>query len=196
MRTLADAWGWYTAVATNANRLNHIAELWDELPWGTTEQEWVGRLERDNVLRHVESRHMRGDAHRAAEGLDDLAVLVLFSVFEAIVRDWVEEQVRPEIESLRHRTLKKAGEDVLDAVRQGSFFRLLEPYKAGADANLVEQVNQIRRYRNWVAHGKHPDKQPDALVTPKVAFERLSTFLELLRESPRSANLKPSGNAP
>lgn len=180
MNTLEDAWAWYTAVAKNANRLNHLAAHWDDLPWGVG-FEWVGRLERDNVLRHVDSGKMRDDARRAASGLDDLAVLVLFSVFEAVVRDGIEEQVRPEIEQLRHPTLVKAGSDVLDAISQGSFFRLLEPYKSDAHAGLVEQVNQIRKYRNWVAHGRRPEKQPDSFVTPDIAYDRRSRFLAVLR---------------
>jgi hypothetical protein len=37
-------------------------------------------------------------------------------------------------------------------VGEGSFFAVLQSYK-GPDDNLIEQVNQVRRYRNWVAHG-------------------------------------------
>jgi hypothetical protein len=60
-------------------------------------------------------------------------------------------------------------------IEQGSFFNVLEPYK-DLDANLVEQVNQVRRYRNWVAHGRRTE-QP-AAVDPKTAYDRLKQFLE------------------
>lgn len=193
MKTLGDAWAWYKAVATNAKRLTHLAEHWDQLPWATAEYEWVKKLERDNVLGRVDSGEMREDARRAAKELDELAVLVLFSVFEAIVRDWVEEQVRPEIEQLRHPTLVKAGREVLDAVAQGSFFRLLEPYKLTGNHDLVEQINQIRKYRNWVAHGRNPQNAPATSVTPLDARDRLQQFLDLLQQSGALSSVPPPG---
>ena len=46
------------------------------------------------------------------------------------------------------------------------------------DANLIEEVNQVRRYRNWVAHGRRTP-QP-AAVTPATAYDRLKRFLDHL----------------
>ena len=54
MRTMEDAWNWCEAVAKGMNRLTHLAKFWGEFPWGQGD-EWVARVERDNVLRHVES---------------------------------------------------------------------------------------------------------------------------------------------
>ena len=45
----------------------------------------------------------------------------------------------------------------------------------------LEEVNQVRRYRNWVAHGRRA-AQP-AAVSPKVAFERLTRFLTIFDAS-------------
>jgi hypothetical protein len=41
--------------------------------------------------------------------------------------------------------------------------------------SLVESVNQVRRYRNWVAHGRRIAK-PDAVDT-ETAFRHLKDFL-------------------
>ncbi len=193
MTTLDEAWAWYRAAAEGARSLTHLAKFWGELPWGQ-ENEWVARIERDSVLRHLEADRMARDANRVTDDLDDHAVLMLFSVFEAIVRDWIEAQIKPEVDSLRHPTLVKAGKDVLDSVAEGSFFRVLEPYKSSANSELVERVNQVRRHRNWVAHGRRPDKKPSALVTPKDAYDRLSEFLALVQEL-RQTPLAPSGDA-
>jgi hypothetical protein len=54
---------------------------------------------------------------------------------------------------------------------------VLESYK-GVNDNLVEQVNQVRKYRNWVSHGKR--KAQPAIVGPKAAYERLSKCLSLI----------------
>ncbi len=190
MKTLDEAWAWYQSVAESAKRLAHLAKFWGQLPWGR-EDEWVARIERDSALRHVEADQMARDARRVTDGLDDHAVLVLFSVFEAVVRDWIEAQVKPEVDALRHPVLVKAGRDVLDAVTEGSFFRLLEPYKSAADSDLVERVNQVRRHRNWVAHGRHQDKKPSALVTPKDAYDRLNELLALIQPPVQAAAAPP-----
>jgi hypothetical protein len=181
MKTLEEAWAWYRSVADGTKRLAHLSKFWDQLPWDEG-SEWVERVKRDSVLSGVSATVMAGEARRVEEALDDLAVLVLFSVFEAIVRDLIEAQVQPEVDALRHPTLVKAGKDVIDALAEGSFFRVLEPYKL-TDSDLVERVNQVRRFRNWVAHGRRPDKKPNALVTPAEAHDRLTRFLALLRSS-------------
>ncbi|HSQ57778.1 MAG TPA: hypothetical protein VLM40_18795 [Gemmata sp.] len=180
MTTLEDAWAWYRAVGEAAKRLAHLGKYWDSFPWGCDE-EWVKRLQKDNALRHLRTEELSKDATLIQEGLDDLAVLVLFSVFEASVRDVVSEQVRPEVEQLKHPSLKTAGAEVIQAVAEGSFFRILEPFKSPGTNDLVEQVNQVRRYRNWVAHGRRPEMKPDALVQPKEAYQRLKALLAVIR---------------
>ena len=47
------------------------------------------------------------------------------------------------------------------------------------DINLTEEVNQVRRFRNWVAHGRR--ETPENNVTPEAAFDRLERYLKLLR---------------
>jgi hypothetical protein len=41
---------------------------------------------------------------------------------------------------------------------------------------LVEEVSQVREYRNFVAHGRQEGKRP-ANVTPRMAYQRLGRFL-------------------
>ena len=185
MQTLKQAWEWYQAASEGMKRLRHLATYWGQFPWGTG-ADWVAEVEKDNILRHVGSEELANDADAVDQPLADLAVLVLFSVFEAIVRDQVTQQIRPEIDLLQHAALKNAGEDVLQAVAEGSFFRVLEPFKSAATSDLIEQVNQVRRYRNWVAHGRRAEKKPD-VVRPKEAYERLKLFL---------AAIQPPGASP
>src|SRR5687768_9658826 len=111
MRTLDDAWTWYRAVAEGAKRLAHLAKFWDKFPWDRGD-EWIQGVLGDNVLRFVSATQMREDATRITSELDDLAVLLLFSVFEANVRDLVESQVQPEIAKLQHRALKNAADEL------------------------------------------------------------------------------------
>lgn len=181
MKTLQEAWAWYQSTMKGAKRLAHLSKYWQFIPWESDEV-WVRGIRTDNTLQHVEADVMAGDAGQTENGLDDLAVLLLFSVFEANVRNVVESQIRPELALLRHIILKQAGDDVLQSITEGSFYCVLEPFKTHVDNDLIEQVNQVRRYRNWVAHGRQPLRAGEQLpeVQPKDAYQRLSAFLALI----------------
>lgn len=73
---------------------------------------------------------------------------------------------------------------MMEQIAEGSFFRVLQPFK-DVDANLVEEVNQVRRYRNWVAHGRGGEEP--ANVTPSIAYDRLQRFLEKIQPKPPAA---------
>jgi hypothetical protein len=169
--TLDDAWDWYQSARQLARIMGRLGEKhWTNLPWN-------GDLGRDNYLQGVESAEVLKNSRTVLDDLDDLCVLLLFSVFEATIRERVLAEVEAELPPLRHVAIKRALENLKEAIEQGSFFKVLEPYK-GSDANLVEEVNQVRRYRNWVAHGRRTE-QP-AAVDPRAAYERLKRFLDLL----------------
>jgi hypothetical protein len=76
--------------------------------------------------------------------LDDLCVLLLFSVFEATIRDLVLADVEAELPPLHHVTIRRALDEMREGIEHGSFFKVLEPYK-DLDADLIEEVNQVRR---------------------------------------------------
>ncbi|HEX8202468.1 MAG TPA: hypothetical protein VF590_18470 [Isosphaeraceae bacterium] len=119
---------------------------WDDLPWD-------GPLGRDDDFRDIERRVLVEAADFSLTHLDDLAIIVLFSVFEAAVRQSVLSEVEREVSSLKHVTLRRAAQDAVERIELGSFFWILESFK-GLDADLIEEINQVRRYRNRVAHGK------------------------------------------
>jgi hypothetical protein len=171
MTTLEEAWRWYQAAAESLRRVERVGRrYWDEP--GVREL-----LSKDGVLRGLSHEEVEGEAQQAREPLDDLAVLVLFSVFESIVREAVRDQVAEEAEGLRHPALQYAAQEAIGSIEDGSFFRVLEPDK-GRDASLIEEVNQVRRFRNWVAHGRRGS--PQARIDPRSAYDRLSRFLSLI----------------
>src|SRR5208337_4577743 len=115
--------------------------------------------------------------------IDDLAVVVLFSLFESHVRDYLVERIKPEADSLSDPILKEAAEDAIQGVQEGSFYRrILSPLKSQdrVPAELIENVNQVREYRNWVAHGRREGAKDVSNVTPGAAYERLKEFLAVL----------------
>jgi hypothetical protein len=169
--SLEDAWDWYRAVRVLTDSMDRLGRrYWESLPW-------EGELGRDNRLRDLQASDILKKSFAILIDLDDLCILLLFSVFEATVREHVRRDVAVELPELRHPALVTAIKSLNEAIESGSFFRVLDPYK-GLDSDLMEEVNQVRRYRNWVAHGRRGE-QPNA-VEPRIAYNRLRRFLDLL----------------
>ena len=77
MKTLEDAWRWYVETKHQVTLMRRLAErYWAELPW-------EGRLEKDDQFRELDPQRLADDAIFNLTQIDDLAVLVLFSVFES-----------------------------------------------------------------------------------------------------------------
>jgi hypothetical protein len=169
--SLEDAWKWYVSVKELTLAMLALGRKhWDTLPWH-------GALGQDERLRHLESPEILDWAKVTLGDLDDLCVLLLFSVFEATVREQALLDVAAELPPLRHPALQHAVRTLNEALEHGSFYKVTEAYKA-LDPDLIEQVNQVRKYRNWVAHGRRGE--PQNTVDPKTAFTRLQLFLDRL----------------
>jgi hypothetical protein len=172
MKTLADAWSWYNSTRRNLERMNRLArKYWTALPWD-------GELGRDNIFRHLESEDIEGETRGSLGFIDDLAVVVLFSVFEHTIRHHFKCQLDDEIESITHPIFRLAAANSIISVEVGSFARLLEAYKDRIGPDVIEEVNQVRKYRNWVAHGRGGEEPP--MVQPDKAYRRLQRVLDLL----------------
>lgn len=169
MRTLDEAWDWYRK---NQRLLRLMGRLgrryWDKLPW-----EAIGN---DEQFRSLTGEEVENDAGVILKEFDDIAIFVFFSVFEATVRDHLWGEVADEVSKLTHPALMKAAIRLRDNIEEGGFYlHVLDLYK-DTDPDLVEGVNQVRKYRNWVAHGRRPEKTRSN-TTPRVAYERLLAFL-------------------
>lgn len=129
----------------------------------------------------------RADA--VLDNLNDLAVLVLFSVFEATVRDRAKADVDRETAAIQHPAVMRAVKDLEEAIENGSFGKITESYKS-MDVDLTEQVNQVRKFRNRVAHGRR--NEPENSVEPEGAIDRLRRYLSRLEGVEKAATMGPS----
>lgn len=179
IESLQDAWDWYVSVKKLVDMMERISRLyWDERLEGKTLGD---TLYKDDRLRQIEAPEIQKHAKRVRNDLDDLAVLLLFSVFEADVRSRASDELEKEVATPpRHPALRKAYMDAEEAIKYGSFWRLTEAY-GESHPDEKELVNQVRRYRNWVAHGRRG--APATNTTPDAAFERLKEFLEILNKA-------------
>lgn len=171
MTTLEEAWQWYLNTRHHLLLWGRMAgSHWHKLPWES--------LAKDEKFKGLEAKNVTGAVAQGVEHLDDLAVVVLFSLFESEVRQQILDEVDQELPKIQHRVLKVAAQDAKDQLEEGSFFRVTKPFK-DRHSDLVEQVDQVRKYRNWVAHGRR--SHPPSNVTPQMAYQRLLAFLAILR---------------
>ena len=146
IRSLDDAWEWYAAVRKAAYDLKSLAGKWDD----PTLAEVLGR---HNRLKDRTAADLQDMAKTILEDLDDLAVLVLFSVFEATVRAQAGADVDRETALISHVAVLEAVKDLKEAIANGSFAKVTTAFKR-MDPDLTAQINQLRKFRNWVAHGR------------------------------------------
>jgi hypothetical protein len=184
--SIDDAWEWYSAVRMLAYDMKKLAGKWD-----TPELQEV--LGRDNRLRERTAAELMNGAIAILEDLDDLAVLVLFSVFEVTVRDRARADVDRETAGIQHPAVMCAVRDLKEAIENGSFGRVTESYKS-MDVDLTAQVNQVRKFRNWVAHGRRG--RPENSVDPEAAMDRLRRYLARLEEVEKAATMELLPDAP
>lgn len=186
MKTLGEAWNWYQATKFNLERMKRLGERHWSDPSLTGASIWE-----DDRFRMLEALDIVAETKVSLEPIDDLAVVVLFSVFESRVRDYLIELIEPQAEIITDAILKEAANDAIQGVKDGSFYRrVLEPLKKQerVSSDLITQIDQIRDYRNWVAHGQR--EAPTNNVTPKLAYDRLKDFLATLGISDESEEVQ------
>lgn len=182
IRSLDDAWDWYHAIRTLAYDMKKLARFWNDPALEAI-------LGRDNRLQDRTAADLQDMANKTLADLDDLAVLVLFSVFEAKVRALAQADIDRETAPMRHPAVLRALNDLKEAIANGSFGKVTEAYKT-MDVVLTTEVNQVRKFRNWVAHGRRD--QPENQVDPASAIERLRRYLERLAELEASSTVSLS----
>ncbi len=182
MKTLDEAWAWYDQNRQLLGMMQRLGDrYWADLPWG-------GRLGNDDRFRLFDGDQVGSMARQVLAEFEDLAVFVIFSVFEATVRSMVTEDLQAEVAALRHPALRRSSEQMLQNIADGSFSKnVLDLFKRDGSepANRpiispIEEVDRVRRHRNWVAHGRKVAEKLDRLA-PKDAYDILQAFLTLIR---------------
>ena len=85
------------------------------MPWETAS---VGR---DDVFRTLEASDIVAETTTSLRPIDDLAVVVLFSVFESQVRDYLAARIKPEAAGLSDPIRKGRPRTPFRASRKGAF---------------------------------------------------------------------------
>jgi len=119
--------------------------------------------------------------------IEDLFVLNLWATFERWLRDYLQEKG----DSLKTTTPSELGsqlyehftkeveywkpENMLNIIKNSIFA------DSPKNKQLVGHAKQILDYRNWIAHGRNPKRQPviNNLV-PSTAYHTLNTIIDLV----------------
>jgi hypothetical protein len=189
MKTLADAWNWYEATKRNLGRMLRLGSR----HWSDPSLEGAS-IWQDDQFKMLDPSDIVAESTASLKPIDDLAIVVLFSVFESHVRDYLAAKIKPEASGLSDPILKDAADDAIRGVEEGSFFRrVLQPLKeqGRVDADLVTRIDQVRNYRNWIAHGRRERAVDVSNVTPGMAYERLTEFLAVLGIAAEAEQIEP-----
>ncbi len=136
-------------------------------------------LRAEDNLSYVKNTHFvnneremsRRELSDAQQKIDDLFVLRMWASFERWLINRFLEYVGEECQNSEY-----AYKEYLS--KQIEYFRideLLDLLKNRHDPELVGQLKQIKKYRDWVAHGHGPEKRP-AACNPDDCYTRLSRF--------------------
>lgn len=106
------------------------------------------------------------------ETIEDLFVLEIFSCFERFLRDKL-------VACLELESCPFSKEQVRNHIEFMKIEELLDSLKGGIDPISIGYLKQIKRYRDWIAHGRNPQKPPPVRT---VDFDRVFEIIELIME--------------
>lgn len=122
--------------------------------------------------------------------LNDQTIISLVSVFEQTLIHCLREIIKNQMNSeVKDEVYFKLKEYTIKQAEHGRFNDMIDLFSRSSDKSLAGLVKQIYKYRNWVAHGKRPEKVP-AKTDPVSAYRNLSEFLNQLQISGLSNVLK------
>lgn len=110
----------------------------------------------------------------SAVEIGDLTVLALTSFFEESVLEYVYVEAK-RLEADQTASALALVQYAFRDVERWSFVSILGLFRSTVDPQLVDQVVNVYKYRNWVAHGKKTQKP--VLTDPIRAHRVLTSFL-------------------
>ena len=106
------------------------------------------------------------------ETVEDLFILEIFSCFERFLRNKLYE-------CLKLKDCVFDSEKILNHIEYMKIDDLLDSLKVIVDSHTVGWLKQIKQYRDWIAHGRNPQKPPPVKT---VNFDKLFEIIERIME--------------
>ena len=107
--------------------------------------------------------------------LDDIMILSLFASFERELRISIQNIIDLNVKK-HNPIINKFIELTSESIERWIMKDIVDAFDGIVEENIRGRVKQIYDYRNWVAHGKNPDKLPSIRIDPKTVFMVLCDF--------------------
>lgn len=110
----------------------------------------------------------------ARKNADDFVVLSLWAIFERLLVEEVQKESRKMLSGNELLLFtSKVHSKIEKEVEYWRADDVLDLFKGRVDADLIGNVKQVKRYRDWVAHRNQKKSKPKD-VTPEIAYKILS----------------------
>jgi len=107
-----------------------------------------------DVFRSVYNKNRKDISIRDSENtIKDLFLIEIFSCFERFLRDKY-------LECLNLDEYIYSKDTILKNIEYIKIDEILESLKKRIDSNIIGNLKQIKKYRDWVAHGRNMKKPP------------------------------------
>jgi len=106
--------------------------------------------------------------------IEDLFIVEIFACLERFLRDKLKDCV--DLEKCKFKQ-----NIVLNNLEYMKIEDILDSLKGATDSNTIGFIKQIKRYRDWVAHGRNPEKPPPVIkIDFEKSFEVIKSIMEAL----------------
>jgi hypothetical protein len=117
-------------------------------------------------------------ADSANKELADLIVLALFANFEWQLRDEILNKSSKLVEVVPTALGERLDVLAKKEIERWRTDEIIDLFDFAVSGTTRGRMKQILEYRNWIAHGKNPDKLPAAKTTePKTTYDTIVNFI-------------------
>jgi hypothetical protein len=105
--------------------------------------------------------------------LDDLFVMAMTASFEARLKEFLGS--RANITAGPYKA--KIEKWLFGQIESAPLYKIGDVFKPPVTKRMIDDVEAIRKYRNWVAHGRMANRRPSKTVVPSLAYNALTSFM-------------------
>jgi hypothetical protein len=140
---------------------------------GRTIDKSIQNLHNKTIFFGEQEDDIRNKMSFVSAELDDIMILSLFASFERELRVFMQDILN--LDATRTNPLIIKSIEVI--VERLAIKDMVDTFIDVVNENIRSKVIQIYEYRNWVAHGKNPNRLPSIRTDPKTVFTTLYDFI-------------------
>ncbi len=130
---------------------------------------------------------VKGVLEKSGKQLADLIVLALFAAFERQLRDDILDKSSKLTEIIPLEMGERINKLAQKEIERWRIDEIIDLFDFTVDGDVRGKLKQILQYRNWIAHGRNPQKLPPVPSTaPKTTYDTiLEFFSQIAAENPQ-----------